>query len=62
MKTRVLRVGRYALAAAASIPLFQAAGCYTTSLLDAVSFEVSNVFAALAFDYTQVIVENLLDL
>ena len=47
---------------AGSIPLLQFAGCSPVSLVDAISFEVSNVFSALAYDYTQVIVENLLDL
>jgi len=62
MKTLVLKAGRYLLAGVASIPLLQFAGCQPVSLADAVSFEVSNVFSVLAYDYTQVIIENLLDL
>ena len=62
MKNPVLRAAKYVLAVAGSIPLLQFAGCSPVSLVDAISFEVSNVFSALAYDYTQVIVENLLDL
>ena len=62
MKPRTSTIWRFLLAGAASVPLLQMIGCTPVGLFDAVAFEVSNLFASVAFDYTQVIVENLLDL
>jgi hypothetical protein len=62
MKIRLLRTCGCLLAVLGAVPLLQLPGCSSTSLLDATAFEVSNVFTSLAFEYTQVVMENLLDL
>ena len=62
MKRGLLKIRSLLLVAAASVPVFQVAGCQPASLFDATQFEISNLFSSMAFDYTQVFMENLFDL
>ena len=41
--------------------LLQAGGCFVPTLIDAVQFETGNVFSLIVFDWTQRLVENVLN-
>jgi len=62
MKIRLIKTRGCLLALLGAVPLLQFPGCSTTPLLDAAAFEVNNLFTTMAFEYTQVLMENILDL
>ena len=41
--------------------LLQAGGCFVQTLLDSVQFETGNVFSLIVYDWTQRLVENVLN-
>ena len=48
-------------AALSGLILLQAGGCFVQTLIDAVQFETGNVFSLIVFDWTQRLVENVLN-